>query len=128
MRNLINSLIDISKYANISSVPHWQIVYFNDRVQKDVLSMPSGILADYLRLTEAMALYGADLRMPHSRALGAGLFELRPKGPEGIGRVFYCTQVGRVIVILHSFIKKTQETPDADMRMARKRLKEVLNG
>ena len=85
-------------------------------------------LADYLRLTEAMALYGADLRMPHSRALGAGLFELRPKGPEGIGRVFYCTQVGRVIVILHSFIKKTQETPDADMRMARKRLKEVKNG
>ena len=128
MRNLINSLIDISKYANISSVPHWQIVYFNDRVQKDVLSMPSGILADYLRLTEAMALYGADLRMPHSRALGAGLFELRPKGPEGIGRVFYCTQVGRVIVILHSFIKKTQETPDAYMRMARKRLKEVING
>jgi len=128
MRNLINSLIDISKYANISSVPHWQIVYFNDRVQKDVLSMPSGILADYLRLTEAMALYGADLRMPHSRALGAGLFELRPKGPEGIGRVFYCTQVRRVIVILHSFIKKTQETPDADMRMARKRLKEVKNG
>jgi phage-related protein len=128
MRNLINSLIDISKYANISSVPHWQIVYFNDRVQKDVLSMPSGILADYLRLTEAMALYGADLRMPHSRALGAGLFELRPKGPEGIGRVFYCTQVGRVIVILHSFIKKTQEIPDADMRMARKRLKEVKNG
>ena len=128
MRNLINSLIDISKYANIPSVPHWRIVYFNDRVQNDVLSMPSGILADYLRLTEAMALYGADLRMPHSRALGAGLFELRPKGPEGIGRVFYCTQVGRVIVILHSFIKKTQETPDAEMRMARKRLKEVKNG
>jgi phage-related protein len=128
MRNLINSLIDISKYANISSIPHWRIVYFNDRVQNDVLSMPSGILADYLRLTEAMALFGADLRMPHSRALGAGLFELRPKGPEGIGRVFYCTQVGRVIVILHSFIKKTQETPDADMRMARKRLKEVKNG
>ena len=128
MRNLINSLIGISKYANISSVPHWRIVYFNDRVQKDVLSMPSGVLADYLRLTEAMALYGADLRMPHSRALGAGLFELRPKGPEGIGRVFYCTQVGRVIVILHFFIKKTQETPDADMRMARKRLKEVKNG
>ena len=128
MRNLINSLIDISKYANILPVQHWQIVYFNDRVQKDVLSLPSGILADYLRLTEAMALYGADLRMPHSRALGAGLFELRPKGPEGIGRVFYCTQIGRVIVILHSFIKKTQETPDADMRMARKRLKEIKNG
>ncbi|WP_410174996.1 type II toxin-antitoxin system RelE/ParE family toxin [Mycetohabitans endofungorum] len=38
---------------------------------------------------------------------GEGLFELRPKGPEGIGRVFYCTQVGRRIVVLHSFTKKT---------------------
>ena len=128
MRNLINSLIDISKYANISSVPHWQIVYFNDRVQKDVLSMPSGILADYLRLTEAMALYGADLRMPHSRALGQGLFELRCKGKEGIGRAFYCTMVGREIVVLHCFIKKTQDTPDKELAIARKRLKEVLNG
>ena len=90
--------------------------------------MPAGIVADYLRLTEAMALYGADLRMPHSRAMGGGLFELRPKGPEGIGRVFYCTQVGKTIVVLHSFVKKTQETPDTEMRMARKRLKDVQHG
>jgi phage-related protein len=74
-----------------------------------------------------MVLYGADLRMPHSKALGAGLFELRPKGPEGIGRVFYCSQTGREIVILHSFVKKTQKTPDADLRLARRRLKEVRN-
>jgi phage-related protein len=35
--------------------------------------------------------------------------------------------VGREIVILHSFIKKTQETPDSEMRIARKRLKGVKN-
>ena len=115
----------ISKSANISQTPTWQITYYNERVQRDVWAMPAGIVADYLRLTEAMELYGADLRMPHSRAMGGGLFELRPKGPEGIGRVFYCTQVGKTIVVLHSFVKKTQETPDAEMRMARKRLKDV---
>ena len=115
----------ISKYANIQSPSKWQITYYNERVQRDVWAMPAGIVADYLRLTEAMALYGADLRMPHSRAMGGGLFELRPKGPEGIGRLFYCTQVGRTIVVLHSFVKKTQETPDAEMRVARKRLKDV---
>ena len=118
----------ISKYANISQTPNWQITYYNARVQRDVWAMPAGIVADYLRLTEAMALYGADLRMPHSRAMGGGLFELRPKGPEGIGRVFYCTQVGKTIVVLHSFVKKTQETPDAEMRVARKRLKDVQHG
>lgn len=118
----------ISKYANIPQTSNWQITYYNERVQRDVWAMPAGIVADYLRLTEAMELYGADLRMPHSRAMGGGLFELRPKGPEGIGRVFYCTQVGKTIVVLHSFVKKTQETPDAEMRVARKRLKDVQHG
>lgn len=119
---------EVSKSANISQTSNWQISYYNVRVQREVLAMPSGILADYLRLTEAMAIYGADLRMPHSRAMGGGLFELRPKGPEGIGRVFYCTQVGKTIVVLHSFVKKIQETPDAEMRVARKRLKDVQHG
>jgi phage-related protein len=118
----------ISKSANISQTSNWQITYYNARVQRDVWAMPADIVADYLRLTEAMELYGADLRMPHSRAMGGGLFELRPKGPEGIGRVFYCTQVGKTIVVLHSFVKKTQETPDAEMRVARKRLKDVQHG
>jgi phage-related protein len=118
----------ISKSANILQPSNWQITYYNERVQRDVWAMPAGIVADYLRLTEAMTLYGADLRMPHSRAMGGGLFELRPKGPEGIGRVFYCTQLGKTIVVLHSFVKKTQETPDAEMRVARKRLKDVQHG
>ena len=72
--------------------------------------------------------HGVDLLMPHWRALGKGLFELRCKGSEGIGRAFYCTLVGQEIVILHSFIKKTQETPPADLAVAHKRLKEVKNG
>ena len=58
----------------------WSITYYNERVRKEVLAMPAGIVADYVRLTDAMALHGADLRMPHSRAMGSGLFELRPKG------------------------------------------------
>ena len=60
--------------------------------------------------------------------MGDGLFELRCKGEEGIGRVFYCALRGRQIVILHSFIKKTQETPVSELKTARKRLKEVKHG
>jgi phage-related protein len=59
--------------------------------------------------------------------MGAGLFELRAKGKEGIGRVFYCTQVGQTIVVLHSFVKKTQKTPDNELLIATRRLKEVKN-
>ncbi len=106
---------------------NWRIIYFSERVRSDVLALPPGIRADYLRLSELMEEHGADLRMPHSKAMGSGLFELRPKGPEGIGRVFYCTQVGQVIVVLHSFIKKTQKPPNNELEIAVRRLKEVKN-
>ena len=105
----------------------WTVQYFNDRVQRDVEAWPVGIYADYLRLIGLMENHGADLRMPHSRAMGKGLFELRCKGQEGIGRAFYCTMVNREIVVLHGFIKKTQETPERELTIARKRLKEVQN-
>jgi phage-related protein len=103
----------------------WTIHYFNARVQQTIEDWPVGIYADFLRLIRLMEEHGADLRMPHSRAMGQGLFEMRCKGPEGIGRAFYCTMIDHEIVVLHSFIKKTQETPDKELTMARKRLKEV---
>ncbi len=106
----------------------WQIQFFNERVQREVESWPIGLYADFLRLIRVMERHGADLRMPHSRAMGQGLFELRCRGAEGIGRVFYCTMVGREIVVLHSFIKKTQETPERELATARQRLREVKNG
>jgi len=104
----------------------WTVTYFNARVKSEVFALPPGILADYLRLLGMMEKHGVDLRMPYSRAMGDGLFELRATGREGIGRVFYCTQVGMRIVVLHSFVKKTQETPLAELRIAHKRLKEVV--
>ena len=42
----------------------------------------------------------------HTKAFGGGLFELRLKGAEGIARVFFCTVIGKRIVMLHSFVKK----------------------
>lgn len=72
--------------------------------------------------------FGPNLRMPHSRAMGGGLFELRPRGSEGIGRAFYCFVVNKCVVILHAFIKKMQETPEKELRIARRRMKEVKNG
>jgi phage-related protein len=87
-----------------------------------------GILADYARLIELLIKHGPSLRLPHSRAFGDGLFELRPRGRSGSGRAFYCFLVGKRVVILHAFIKKSQETPDRELKLARKRMKEVSNG
>jgi phage-related protein len=57
--------------------------------------------------------------------MGDGLFEVRARGTEGIGRAFFCCFSGRRVVILHGFIKKTQKTPLKEVQIARKRLKEV---
>ena len=60
--------------------------------------------------------------------LGEGLFELRPRGRSGIGRAFYCFLLGQRVVVVHAFIKKTQESPDKELKLARKRVKELQHG
>lgn len=102
----------------------WDIQYYDGKLQAAVLALPPGILARYFHLTDRMVEYGPDLGMPHTRAMGAGLFELRLKSSEGIGRVFYCTLVKRKIVMLHQFVKKTEKTPSKHLSIARKRMKE----
>jgi len=72
-----------------------------------------------------MIEFGSNLGMPHTQAMSDGLFELRLKSKEGLARVFYCTLVGRRIVMLHSFIKKSQKTPAKELELARRRMKEV---
>jgi phage-related protein len=104
----------------------WTIEYYNQTVERAVLRLPPGLLARYLRLTDLMIEFGPNLGMPHTRALGEGLFELRVKGLEGIARVFYCTVVQRRIVMLHAFIKKSQKTPKRELDIAKRRLQEVL--
>lgn len=103
----------------------WIIDYYSEEVRLEIDALPVGIRASYARLAELLMEFGLDLRMPHSRAMGQGLFELRPKGREGIARVFYCMKLGRKIVVLHSFVKKTNETPKRELAIARIRQKEI---
>jgi len=56
----------------------YSIEYFNARILAEIEGWPDGLLADYARLVELLMEFGPDLRMPRSRALGDGLFELRP--------------------------------------------------
>ncbi|MEM7737051.1 MAG: type II toxin-antitoxin system RelE/ParE family toxin [Deinococcota bacterium] len=103
----------------------WHIEYFNERVEKAVLNLPTSLLAKYLRLTDLMFEFGSDLGLPHTKALGDGLFELRVKARDGIARVFYYVVIEQCIVMLHVFIKKSQKTPKKEVDVAGKRMKEV---
>ncbi len=103
----------------------WQLSYYNAKVAARIERWPASIRASFLRIAELMVEHGPALGMPHTRAMGAGLFEVRAKGREGIGRAFYCTLSGKRIVILHAIVKKTVKTPSHELETARARQKEV---
>lgn len=100
----------------------WSIEFFSPRVKAEILAMPAGLLARFVRYAERLEIFGPDLGMPHTRAMGRGLFELRLRASEGISRVFYCVVSSRRIVMLHVFIKKTERTPARELEVARKRM------
>jgi phage-related protein len=54
-----------------------------------------------------------------------GLFEIRAKAQEGIGRSLFCYLKGQQIFVLHAFVKKSQKTPKKELELAKSRQKEV---
>jgi len=106
---------------------NYTIDFYSESVQADIMGLPETLAARFLSLADRMKIVGANLGEPHTKAFGNGLFELRIKGSEGIARVFYCILVNRRIVMLHSFVKKTQKIPLRELRIAENRLKEIKN-
>ena len=81
-----------------------------------------------LGLSEADRRDIGQVGMPLVRPMGKGLFEVRTSLPDStIARVLFCFHQGE-LYSLHGFIKKSQKAPAADLKLARKRQKEVENG
>lgn len=89
----------------------FRVTFYDSRVESEILALPAGILARFIRYAERMEIFGPDLGMPHTRAMGGGLFELRLKAGER-----------------HHFIKKSPKTPHRDLDIARKRLEDLKHG
>lgn len=73
---------------------------------------------------------GFNLGMPHSRpmpTIGAGVEELRLRDQSGQYRVFFLRKAAAGIFVLSAFQKKTQQTPQAEINVAKRRLKEMLD-
>ena len=111
----------------------YRVEYYNARVREDIEDWPVDLLArcvaegfcGAVELLDLLEDHGPQLGPPHSKAMDGGLFELRSKGRSGTGRAFYCFCSGRVITVLHAFVKKTQKTPRRELLIARERLRNV---
>lgn len=90
-----------------------------------------GLPLDHRRLVGQdlqRAQYRWPVGMPLVRPMGKGLFEVRTDLPDGnIARVLFCFHDGELIA-LHGFIKKSQKTPQPDLKLARQRQKDVEHG
>lgn len=102
----------------------WKISFYTG-VEDQLLNMPPKIQARMIKLLELMEKHGGNLGPPHTKPMGDGLFEIRAKAQEGIGRSLFCYLKGKHVYVLHAFIKKSQKTPKNELNLARNRQKEV---
>ena len=105
---------------------NWRVDVLNQSVVGEIDALPPDMRAklDHIvRMIEELGLH--QVREPYIKALQGKLWEIRIKGRDGIARAIYVTVKERRIVILHAFRKKTRKTPEAAIRTALSRMKEL---
>ena len=102
----------------------WKIEYWcNDSgessIEKWFDSLTNAQLKSLAKEMKLLELCGNQLKLPHSRTLKKGLFELRER--KFGRRVYYAFLPRKIILMLHAGNKKTQ---NKDIEIARQRLSE----
>ena len=104
----------------------WTVETLNEVVNAELEGLPTDMLANFYYIAQLIEEFGLErVREPHVKHLRGPLWEIRMKGRDGISRALYVTAVGRRVVVVRVFIKKTQETPNREIELAMKRAKEI---
>ena len=106
---------------------HWSVLFVNATAQAELDALPVDMRARFERIVRLIQDHGLEkVREPYMKHLEGKLWEIRLKGRDGIARSIYMTASGRRVVILRTFVKKTEKTPKQELQLARERAKEVL--
>ena len=101
------------------------ILYENENgecpVEEFMSTLEIKMRAKMVGLLEILEEKGNELREPYSKHLSDGIFELRCKQGNDITRVLYFFYYGGKIVLTNGFVKKTQKTPPAELKLAKMR-------
>jgi phage-related protein len=104
----------------------WAVGFVNAAAEAEVRALPSDMIARFLRFGDMIAAGGiAVMREPYAKHLTGKLWELRLSGRDGIARSIYVTASGQRVVVLRTFVKKTQKMPPRELVVAQARLKEM---
>ncbi len=83
-------------------------------------SLPVKMRIKALDSLELLEEFGNQFRPPYTKALEDGIFELRIQFSSDISRIFYFFYVDSKIIVTNGFIKKTQKTPQNELKKALK--------
>jgi phage-related protein len=104
----------------------WVVEFLNEKVQAMLEAFPEDIQANFLRIVDLIESDGLErVRAPYVKHLEGPLWEMRLKGRSGIARAAYVTAIGKRVVVVHVFAKRTQQTPRREIVTALQRAKEV---
>jgi phage-related protein len=104
----------------------WTVEVLNDTVAAEIRSLPADMHARFLRISLLIEQAGLEtIREPQVKHLEGKIWEMRMTGRDGIARALYVTAVGRRVVVLRAFVKKTQKTPKSEIEIAKRRAKEI---
>jgi len=105
----------------------WSVETLNSIVDAELEELPVDMLARFRYISQLIEEFGLErVREPHVRHLRGPLWEMRLKGKDGISRALYVTAVGRRVIVVRVFIKKTQKTPGREIELALRRAKEIV--
>jgi len=104
----------------------WTVETLNAAVDAEIEALPADMRARLRRFAEVIEQVGfGGLPRDAVKHLEDKLWELRITGRDGISRAIYVTTTGQRVVIVRAFVKKTQKTPQRELKLARERAKEV---
>ncbi len=101
-----------------------QIKFYSDDIEEFIESLQEQTIAKVLRTFDLLEKFGNQLKMPHSKKVGDGLFELRIRGVQEV-RFLYMFQKDKIVIVLSGFIKKTNKIPARQLSLAKRRKIEV---
>jgi phage-related protein len=107
-------------------VEEWSFTFANETVKAELDALPADMRAYFERVARLVQAVGLErVHEPYLKHLEDEIWEMRLHGRSGIARALYLTVSGRRVVILRVFVKKTQKTPQREIKLARQRAREV---
>jgi len=104
----------------------WIVEFLDEDVKALLDALSPDMRAHFLRIADLIHSQGLErVREPYVKHLEGALWEMRLKGRSGIARAVYVTAIGKRVVVVHVFTKKTQKTPRHEIERALKRATEV---